>query len=127
VLSVSSPSTAFPLPQNTELPNGGLQNGFGLGSDESLGGALLTPIPWLTGGGEGHALSPDAAEPPALGPEDVGPQPEGTVFPDPPRNEEDIAPMVEAERKDEEMVDAPVTVEEKEVVEARKEDVEKGE
>jgi hypothetical protein len=35
--------------------------------------------------------------------------------------------MVEAERKDEEMVDAPVTVEEKEVVEARKEDVEKGE
>ncbi|KAF8536214.1 hypothetical protein BDD12DRAFT_807943 [Trichophaea hybrida] len=141
VLSVSSPSTAFPLPQNMELPNGGLQNGgFGLGSDESLGGALLTPIPWLTsgggggGGGEGHALSPDAAQPPALGPEDVGPQPEGTVFPDPPKSEGEITPtvVVEEERKDEEMVDAPAAVagEEKEVVEeeaGKKDDVEVGE
>ncbi|KAF8246900.1 hypothetical protein K440DRAFT_644388 [Wilcoxina mikolae CBS 423.85] len=140
VLSVSSPSTAFPLLQNMELPNGGLQNGgFGLGSDESLGGALLTPIPWLTsggggGGGEGHALSPDAAEPPALGPEDVGPQPEGTVFPDPPKSEGEITPtaVVEGERKDEEMVDAPAAAagEEKEVeveVEGKKDDVEVGE
>ncbi|KAK3062079.1 hypothetical protein LTS18_004858, partial [Coniosporium uncinatum] len=59
VVAVSSPSTIFPLPQ-AELPrNSGLLNGAsstpsassnsagGLGSDESLGGALLTPIPWL--------------------------------------------------------------------------------
>jgi hypothetical protein len=53
VVSVSSPTTIFPLPQAV-LPNsGGLLNGTTpsassqLGSDESLGGALLTPIPWL--------------------------------------------------------------------------------
>jgi hypothetical protein len=76
VLSVSSPCTAFPLPRNpsermsasmdTPMQNGGGSKGFVLGSDESLGGALLTPIPWLVGrrmsdgeeGGDGHALSP---------------------------------------------------------------------
>lgn len=53
VVSVSSPNTIFPLPLAV-LPNsGGLLNGTTptpistLGSDESLGGALLTPIPWL--------------------------------------------------------------------------------
>ncbi|KAF2729412.1 hypothetical protein EJ04DRAFT_568680 [Polyplosphaeria fusca] len=53
VVSVSSPSTIFPLPLAV-LPNStGLLNGAAvtppssLGSDESLGGALLTPIPWL--------------------------------------------------------------------------------
>jgi hypothetical protein len=145
VLSVSSPTTAFPLPaaaadlanghHHQQLPQNGTGPGiFGLGSDESLGGALLTPIPWLredAGGAEDHALSPPptaldqgeltgldpeatqtsqipAGEPkevPKLGAEDVGPQPEGTVFPDPPRTEEEIDNPVE--KKDEEMVDAP--------------------
>lgn len=57
VVSVSSPVSDFPLPIRS--PHGGfLTNGDssqvsgitereGLGSDESLGGALLTPIPWL--------------------------------------------------------------------------------
>ncbi|CAZ84568.1 unnamed protein product [Tuber melanosporum] len=116
VLSVSSPTTAFPLPPSVveSMPNGAAS--FNLGSDESLGGALLSPIPWLaesplTEGTEGvngvsqgellrqeqelnivpaaQVSSPPEAGmhaegPPALGPEDVGPQPEGTVFPDPP-------------------------------------------
>ena len=59
VVSVSSPASDFPLPQlqldesdNGFLTNGETSyNGFvgqeGLGSDASLGGALLTPIPWL--------------------------------------------------------------------------------
>ncbi|OCK77321.1 hypothetical protein K432DRAFT_358790 [Lepidopterella palustris CBS 459.81] len=55
VVSVSSPTIIFPLPQAI-LPSSvasGLLNGTvpatsnSLGSDESLGGALLTPIPWL--------------------------------------------------------------------------------
>jgi hypothetical protein len=73
VVSVSSGADLFPLPQTNgsndgELPNGSM-NGtatsfmitdHGLGSDESLGGALLTPIPWLTSTGledtSGHNL-----------------------------------------------------------------------
>lgn len=59
IVSVSSPVSDFPLPtglvgaNNGFLTNGdatsgnGLQERDGLGSDESLGGALLTPIPWL--------------------------------------------------------------------------------
>ncbi|KAI9879163.1 MAG: hypothetical protein M1830_009362 [Pleopsidium flavum] len=57
VVTVSSGTDIFPLPDillpNTSLAentNGALLNGtsnFNLGSDESLGGALLTPIPWL--------------------------------------------------------------------------------
>jgi len=58
VVSVSSPLSVFPLPQlHLNTTNGGfLTNGDtphssterdGLASDESLGGALLTPIPWL--------------------------------------------------------------------------------
>jgi len=59
VVSVSSPVSDFPLPtgivgaNNGFLANGeanpsnGIHERNGLGSDESLGGALLTPIPWL--------------------------------------------------------------------------------
>ncbi|KAK4539729.1 hypothetical protein LTR36_010382 [Oleoguttula mirabilis] len=59
IVSVSSPISDFPLPMLQRPVNGGfLTNGDSsqvngiteresLGSDESLGGALLTPIPWL--------------------------------------------------------------------------------
>jgi hypothetical protein len=59
IVSVSSPVSDFPLPtglvgQNNgfltngdPVPGNGVQERGGLGSDESLGGALLTPIPWL--------------------------------------------------------------------------------
>ncbi|KAM0720618.1 hypothetical protein Q7P37_004755 [Cladosporium fusiforme] len=62
IISVSSPVSDFPLPTGSVGANGGfLTNGDanatngnqerdGLGSDESLGGALLTPIPWLRHG-----------------------------------------------------------------------------
>ncbi|TLD38226.1 hypothetical protein E2P81_ATG00769 [Venturia nashicola] len=62
VINVSSNTTVFPLP-HTALPGGGVLNGVSaindqtpstgpaLGSDESLGGALLTPIPWLSPAG----------------------------------------------------------------------------
>ncbi|KAJ0420103.1 hypothetical protein BJY00DRAFT_284749 [Aspergillus carlsbadensis] len=64
VISVTSGADVFPLPlQTTAQPNGtinGTENAFiltdnSLGSDESLGGALLTPIPWLN-----NATSPGA-------------------------------------------------------------------
>lgn len=129
VLSVSSPVTAFPLPP-TSSDTAPASSAFALGSDESLGGALLSPIPWLTptsltedtGTSEsgdsgstingvlqgellrheqelgivpaiqglvGHGDEFQMSTPPPLGPEDVGPQPEGTVFPDPPRTPEE--------------------------------------
>ena len=55
ILSVTSPLSLFPLPTSTVRPteNGtttlfnGITSSAALGSDESLGGALLTPIPWL--------------------------------------------------------------------------------
>lgn len=107
VVSVSSPTTAFPLlPAEPAVTNGAT---FGLGSDEGLGGALLTPIPWLVAGdAEGRALSPEegdgevvvekrAKTPPPLGAEDVGKQPEGTRFGDPPRSEDEI---VEKEKEE---------------------------
>lgn len=72
IVSVSSPVSDFPLPTGTvganngfltngdATPGNGVQERGGLGSDESLGGALLTPIPWLrnsnglgTGGSQG--------------------------------------------------------------------------
>ena len=74
VVSVSSGANVFPLPQTNgssddrDLPNGSangtvttfMVTDYGLGSDESLGGALLTPIPWLTSanleGADGHQL-----------------------------------------------------------------------
>lgn len=54
VVHVSSNTSTFPLPQTnlaqsttaSVLVNGNRDSA--LGSDESLGGALLTPIPWLT-------------------------------------------------------------------------------
>lgn len=129
VLSVSSPVTAFPLPPSA-ADAAPASSAFTLGSDESLGGALLSPIPWLTpsslaedtGTSEsgdsastingimqsellrqeqelgivpavqgivGHGDEFQMVTPPPLGPEDVGPQPEGTVFPDPPRTPEE--------------------------------------
>lgn len=59
IVSVSSPASDFPLPtglvganngfltNGDAVPGNGVQERDGLGSDESLGGALLTPIPWL--------------------------------------------------------------------------------
>lgn len=59
IVSVSSPVSHFPLPTLNASVNGsfltngdsnqvnGITERDGLGSDESLGGALLTPIPWL--------------------------------------------------------------------------------
>ncbi|TGZ79628.1 hypothetical protein EX30DRAFT_396964 [Ascodesmis nigricans] len=124
VLSVYSPSTTFPLP-TTALDSSdplSLTNGdhsttnLSFASDESLGGALLTPIPWLQGIDEDAARSGvsqgellrreqelglvpasqienggnGSEGPPGIDAQDVGPQPEGTVFPDPPRSEEEI-------------------------------------
>jgi hypothetical protein len=66
VVSVTSPSTVFPLPLAV-LP-GGLLNGnpptpsASLGSDESLGGALLTPIPWLQNRGSQSELISESTE-----------------------------------------------------------------
>ncbi|KAJ4366444.1 hypothetical protein N0V83_008080, partial [Neocucurbitaria cava] len=66
VVSVSSPLTIFPLPQAVLPTAGGLLNGTtsanapqttALGSDESLGGALLTPIPWLQNRGQNELIS----------------------------------------------------------------------
>ncbi|KAF2277846.1 uncharacterized protein EI97DRAFT_431912 [Westerdykella ornata] len=53
VVSVTSSTTIFPFPHATLPTTAGFLNGTitppqsTLGSDESLGGALLTPIPWL--------------------------------------------------------------------------------
>lgn len=70
VVSVTSSADVFPLrvQETASQPNGVINGGEGsfllpdhtLGSDESLGGALLTPIPWLN-----NAASP-AAEDAAL-------------------------------------------------------------
>ncbi|KAK3201693.1 hypothetical protein GRF29_164g343225 [Pseudopithomyces chartarum] len=65
VVSVSSPNTIFPLPQAVLPTATGLLNGATptstsqatLGSDESLGGALLTPIPWLQNRGQSELIS----------------------------------------------------------------------
>lgn len=66
VVSVSSPLTVFPLPQAVLPTASGLLNGVTpsttpqpapLGSDESLGGALLTPIPWLQNRGQNELIS----------------------------------------------------------------------
>lgn len=70
IVSVSSPVSDFPLPTLHSSLNGGfLTNGEaqvngisereGLGSDESLGGALLTPIPWLRS--QGGMLNPSSS------------------------------------------------------------------
>ncbi|KAF2661855.1 hypothetical protein K491DRAFT_710289 [Lophiostoma macrostomum CBS 122681] len=68
VVSVSSPTTIFPLPQAILPTSGGLLNGTtstppsALGSDESLGGALLTPIPWLQNRGSQSELISESTE-----------------------------------------------------------------
>lgn len=82
-MSVSSGADIFPLPVSLPIPgnitdstlpngvaNGASSGGFlaadnSLGSDEALGGALLTPIPWLTDttipGGRDHV--PEESDP----------------------------------------------------------------
>ncbi|KAF2470985.1 uncharacterized protein BDR25DRAFT_261296 [Lindgomyces ingoldianus] len=68
VVSVSSPTTIFPLPQAVLPTATGLLNGMTstapstLGSDESLGGALLTPIPWLQNRGSSSELISESTE-----------------------------------------------------------------
>lgn len=67
VVSVASSADVFPLQVQgaANQPNGVINGGEGsfllpdhsLGSDESLGGALLTPIPWLN-----NAASPSAED-----------------------------------------------------------------
>ena len=65
VVSVSSPLTLFPLPQAVLPTAGGLLHGTtsipsqtaALGSDEALGGALLTPIPWLQNRAQNELIS----------------------------------------------------------------------
>ena len=76
VVSVSSAADIFPLSDTPPVINGVNGDGGGgilwnnndvrnsydsssLGSDESLGGALLTPIPWLR---NGHAIAEDSSE-----------------------------------------------------------------
>jgi len=71
VVTVSSGTDIFPLPDIllpnanlTENTNGALLNGtsnFSLGSDESLGGALLTPIPWLRDNATGEVRTESTA------------------------------------------------------------------
>ncbi|CAI6267966.1 unnamed protein product [Periconia digitata] len=70
VISVSSPNALFPLPQPTLPIATGMLNGITsvsspssvLGSDESLGGALLTPIPWLQSRGAQNELVSESTE-----------------------------------------------------------------
>jgi hypothetical protein len=65
VVSVSSPLSLFPLPLAVLPTAVGMINGTSaintttptLGSDESLGGALLTPIPWLQNRGQNELVS----------------------------------------------------------------------
>ncbi|KAI5815459.1 PPP4R2-domain-containing protein [Pyronema omphalodes] len=126
VLSVTSTTERFPLPSEgldtgegefTSLGRGMGVSMSGLGSDEALGGALLTKIPWLT---EKPAEPVETMQGPEMTEEDVGKQPEGGVLsPQPVRMEEDTEETKEEvaevkkedneakEVKDEEMVDAP--------------------
>jgi hypothetical protein len=70
VVSVSSPNSLFPLPQAVLPTAPGVLNGTttpipqsaSLGSDESLGGALLTPIPWLQNRGVQNELVSESTE-----------------------------------------------------------------
>jgi hypothetical protein len=82
VVSVTSSADVFPFPMQSGAataqpqPNGtlnGAENKFilpdnTLGSDESLGGALLTPIPWLSNtaspGPEGAGIDEGSLQPP---------------------------------------------------------------
>ncbi|KAF1954619.1 hypothetical protein CC80DRAFT_493739 [Byssothecium circinans] len=70
IVSVSSSNSLFPLPQAVLSPTPTLLNGTTsipspsstLGSDESLGGALLTPIPWLQSRGAQNELISESTE-----------------------------------------------------------------
>ncbi|KAF2868723.1 hypothetical protein BDV95DRAFT_525776, partial [Massariosphaeria phaeospora] len=66
VVNVSSPTTLFPLPQAVLPTTGGLLNGTtstpSLGSDEALGGALLSPIPWLQNRGSQNELVSESTQ-----------------------------------------------------------------
>lgn len=73
VVSVSSPSTVFPLPSAVPASAGSYLNGtitpendHKTDPDDSLGGAALTPIPWLR-----DALAPDTAGGRLLGGSDL--------------------------------------------------------
>ncbi|KAI5800623.1 PPP4R2-domain-containing protein [Pyronema domesticum] len=124
VLSVTSTTERFPLPSEgldtgegefTSLGRGMGVGMSGLGSDEALGGALLTKIPWLT---EEPVEPVETVQGPEMTEEDVGKQPEGGVLsPGPVRMEEDMEEETkeegfevkkekkeEKEVKDEEMV-----------------------
>lgn len=118
VLSVSSTMSQSPLDEDSEIRGQGIA--ARAAGDDALGGALLTPIPWLKAEQDDEApnrvngLSQDgllhqdysprhdpnhftnhtpngghveefnhvhAQGPPTLGPEDVGPQPSGTILP----------------------------------------------
>ncbi|KAL8780311.1 MAG: hypothetical protein Q9213_006535 [Squamulea squamosa] len=64
VVSVSSPATIFPLPNTTSAAHGSYLNGTMTPAgtnesdpDETLGGAALTPIPWLR-----ESLQPTSGE-----------------------------------------------------------------
>jgi len=129
VISVSSTTDQFPLPSAMEHPTAGMLNA--LGSDESLGGALLTPISWLrndaastdsesdtkmNGVSQGELLRQEqevgqvhAQGPSKLGPEDLGPQPPGVVFPDLDDAPPETALEPESQAKQDEMVDTPMT------------------
>ena len=145
VISVSSTTDQFPLPSAVEYPTTGILNA--LGSDESLGGALLTPISWLRSGAvstdsesdtkmngvsQGELLRqeqeldiqssssiPDgenndkqklhAQGPLKLGPEDLGPQPPGVVFPDLDNSPSGTTLDPEAQVKQDEVMDTTMT------------------
>ncbi|KAL8955902.1 MAG: hypothetical protein Q9193_006403 [Seirophora villosa] len=70
VVSVSSPSSVFPLPSAAPQSSGSYLNGSispensnaTSDPDDSLGGAALTPIPWLR-----HSMTPDTAAARVLG------------------------------------------------------------
>ncbi|KAF8416492.1 hypothetical protein EV426DRAFT_417911 [Tirmania nivea] len=144
VISVSSTTDQFPLPSAMEHLTTGMLNA--LGSDESLGGALLTPISWLRNGAvssdsesdtkmngvsQGELLRqeqefgiqnsssvPDgehddkqqvhAQGPLKLGPEDLGPQPPGVVFPDLDDTSFETALEPETRAKQDETIDTPM-------------------
>ncbi|KAF2751613.1 hypothetical protein M011DRAFT_416567, partial [Sporormia fimetaria CBS 119925] len=67
VVSVTSSSSLFPfppavLPSGPSLLNGSTAPSNSLGSDESLGGALLTPIPWLQNRGAQSEMISESTE-----------------------------------------------------------------
>ncbi|KAJ6089642.1 hypothetical protein N7467_004858 [Penicillium canescens] len=115
VVSVTSSADIFPF--NTPSPADDQSNGLvhpgnssgvylapdyaqGLGSDESLGGALLTPIPWLNGSsfeGEDTNILGEGTEEPLPTQPTEEPEPATTV----PTETEDVAATASPEPSDE--------------------------